>query len=332
MKEGECDKMKKVVVAIGGNAISRPGEKGTCKEQLEHIRTICKQLVQLVLNGLRIVITHGNGPQVGNILLQNEISAVEVPSMPLDVCVAESQGMIGYLIQQSLLQELHRAGKKLPVISLITQVLVDGRDPAFEKPTKPVGVFYSSDVASNLEKERGWRMISDAGRGYRHVVPSPEPVAIIESEVIKNLVEQGAIVIAVGGGGIPVVMQNGELAGVEGVIDKDLAAQRLAAEIDAETLLLLTDVEQVALNYGKPNQRFLERLTYSDGKKLQQEGHFASGSMGPKIEAALRHLEMGGKMAVIGKLDNAYLAATGSSGTRITLNDDVYPEGKPCGA
>lgn len=325
--------MKPIVVALGGNAISRAGEQGTAAQQLEHIRSTCRQLAHLILEGFKIVITHGNGPQVGSVLLQNELASSEIPPMPLDVCVAESQGMIGYMIQQSLIQELRRKGKKMPVVSLVTQTLVNLEDPAFGSPVKPVGPFYAPDVATRLAKERHWRVAPAGPRGWRRVVPSPDPLSIVESAAIRLLADQGAVVIAAGGGGIPVAWRNGgELSGVEGVIDKDLAAQRLAADIGAELLVLLTDVEGVAINFRKPGQRFLGCISASEVRRLQEEGHFASGSMGPKVEAALRHVESGGKAAAIGALDKAYLVVTGQSGTRITRAGNGYEEGMLCGA
>lgn len=312
--------VKGVVVAFGGNAISRPGEKGTFAEQLAHVKKTCRQLAQLIREGFKVVITHGNGPQVGSILLQNEAAAPGIPPMPLDVCVAESQGMVGYMIQQSLSEELHRAGQNTPVVSLITQVLVDPDDPAFGKPTKPVGPFYSGEEAEKLHMERGWQITQDGSRGFRRVVPSPWPAAIVEGGVIKELIDRGVIVIATGGGGIPVVRtKNGEIKGVEGVIDKDLAAQRLAADIGAEYLVMLTDIDRVAVNYKKPGQRFLDHIDLAEGRRLHREGHFAAGSMGPKVESALKHIEAGGELAAIGALENTYLVATGCSGTRVTL-------------
>lgn len=312
-----------MVIALGGNAILRPGEKGTHIEQLKHIRTISKQLVQLILMGYRLVITHGNGPQVGNLLLQNEKAGCQIPPMPMDVLVAESQGMIGYMIQQTLTSELKQIGKNYPVVSIVTQVLVKRSDPAFFKPTKPVGPFYGEKTAYQLREERGWHVEQDSGRGYRRLVPSPKPVGIVESDAIKKMLDQGLIVIAAGGGGIPVVSESkGELSGVEGVIDKDFAAQCLAAETGTEILVLLTGVDRVAINFGKPGQKFLNHLSYAEGKRLLQEGQFAAGSMGPKMEAALCHVKQGGEMSVIGSLDQACLVAAGSFGTRITLKGD----------
>ncbi|MHB8926984.1 MAG: carbamate kinase [Bacillota bacterium] len=309
-----------VVVALGGNAILKANQTGNFEEQLANVYETSGPIVSLLRQGYQVVVTHGNGPQVGNILIQNEEASKVVPAMPLDVCGAESQGLIGYMIQQALGNELKRAGLDRPVVSLVTQVLVDPADPAFQKPTKPIGPFYTEKRAQRLMAERGFKMVEDAGRGWRRVVASPEPMAIVEGPTIKALVAAGALVVASGGGGIPVVARDGRLEGVEAVIDKDLAAMRLAADLDAETLLILTDVRGVAVNYGKANQEFLKALTPAEGRAYMAEGHFKSGSMKPKVEAALRFVESssdGRRRAVIGSLDQAALAAKGQAGTLV---------------
>jgi len=245
-----------LVVALGGNAILQPGQKGTIEEQLKNVGVACRHLVEIISSRkYRIVITHGNGPQVGNVFLQNDLASSLIPSMPLDVCGAATQGTMGYMIQQTLANHLRTAGLQHNITTIVTQVVVDKNDPAFKKPTKPIGPFYDLAKAQKLRRDRGWVIISDSGRGYRRVVPSPRPLAIQETRIIKNMLANEEIVIAVGGGGIPVVREKDRsLRGIEAVIDKDLAAARLAGDINAEVLMILTDVEQVMLNYGSVNE------------------------------------------------------------------------------
>ncbi|MCW4051739.1 MAG: carbamate kinase [Candidatus Bathyarchaeota archaeon] len=311
---------RKVLVALGGNAILKYREKGTAEEQLGNVERTCEHLVRLIEDGYMIAITHGNGPQVGDILLKNEYSRDILPPMPLDFCGAQSQGMIGYMLQQSMRNEMSKAGLETPVVSLVTQTLVDRKDVAFDNPTKPVGSFYNRSAAEELRKgKEGWRMVEDSGRGYRRVVPSPEPREIVEKDAITTLFDAGVIVIAVGGGGVPVVQnEDGGLMGVEAVIDKDLGAQILANHIGADLLLLLTDVEKVSLNYGKPNQIDLDQMTVGDAVRYLKEGHFAPGSMAPKIEASIRFLKSKGERAVISSLEKARDALEGRAGTAIT--------------
>jgi carbamate kinase len=312
---------RKVLIALGGNAILKHEEKGTAEEQFENVRKTCVHLVRLIRDGYRIAITHGNGPQVGDILLKNELSRDDLPAMPLDVCGAQSQGMIGYMLQQSMCNELKKARIDLPVVSLVTQTIVDEGDEAFIHPTKPIGPFYSGSGAEGLRRERGWTMIEDSGRGYRRVVPSPSPREIVEKGTIRRLFEGGAVVIAVGGGGVPVVArEGGRLEGVVAVIDKDLGAQIFANVIGAETLLMLTDVSRVSLNYGKPDQLDLGEMTVAEAERYLREGHFAAGSMAPKVEAAIRFLKAGGERAVISSLEEASEALAGKAGT--TLRSD----------
>lgn len=309
---------KRVLVALGGNAILKHGEKGTAEEQFENVRRTCEHLVRLIEDGYRIAITHGNGPQVGDILLKNERSKDILPPMPLDVCGAQSQGMIGYMLQQSMRNEMKKAGVDVPVVSLVTQTLVDEGDIAFENPTKPIGPFYTPSEAERLRREKRWVMVEDSGRGYRRVVPSPQPQEIVERDTVRTLFESGAMVIAVGGGGIPVIAkEDGSLEGVVAVIDKDLGAQLFASDIGAEILLMLTDVEKVSLNYGKPDQVDLDQMTVAEAKRYSQEGHFASGSMGPKVEAAIKFVEAGGERAVISSLGMGRKALLGKAGTTI---------------
>jgi carbamate kinase len=312
-----------IVVAFGGNAIIRPGQKGTFEEQKANIASTCKYLINLIKEGYRLVLTHGNGPQVGNILLKNEMFHELVPPMPLDVIGSETQGYIGYAIQQVLGYELFKNGLDIPVATVITQTVVNGDDPAFQNPTKPVGPFYTEAKAKKLMEERGYRMVEDSHRGWRRVVPSPKPLEIIEWASIKSLVEAGTIVIAAGGGGIPVVRkEDGRLEGVEAVIDKDLAATILAKQVKADMLFLLTEVERVYLDYGLPTQREVARLTAAEAKRYLEEGQFPPGSMGPKIQAAINFVTNGGqgkkeRRAIIGSLAKAAEAVAGTSGTEI---------------
>ncbi|MDH5448408.1 MAG: carbamate kinase [Candidatus Bathyarchaeota archaeon] len=309
---------KKVLVALGGNAILKHKEEGTAEEQFENVRKTCEHLVWLIEDGYKIAITHGNGPQVGDILLKNEHSKDLLPPMPLDICGAQSQGMIGYMLQQSMRNEMNKAGINIPVVSLTTQAIVDKNDIAFKNPTKPIGPFYNSSEAEKLRREKEWVMVEDSGRGYRRVVPSPQPKEIVEKDVIRTLFESGAVVIAVGGGGVPVIVKNdGSLEGVVAVIDKDLGAQIFASDIGAEILLMLTDVEKVSINYGKSNQVDLDEITIVEAKRYLQEGHFALGSMAPKVEAAIKFLEARGEKAVISSLEMGRKALEGKAGTTI---------------
>ncbi|MGD9840461.1 MAG: carbamate kinase [Candidatus Bipolaricaulis sp.] len=310
---------KTVVVALGGNAILQPGQKGTFEEQYGNVHRTVEQLAAMVLSGnWRLVITHGNGPQVGNILLQQDAAKAVVPPLPMDVCGAESQGFIGYMIQQAFHNVLAHAGRgDIPVATIVTQVLVDKADPAFENPTKPVGPFYSVEEAKRLQAEKGWHVVEDAGRGWRRVVPSPDPKAIVEREAIRILVENRAIVVASGGGGIPVIKEDGTYRGVEAVIDKDLAGERLAEDVGAAVFLILTDVDRVRLNYKRPGEKVLDRLTVAEAKGYAQQGHFAKGSMEPKVKACVRFIEAGGERAVIASLAQAVEAAEGRAGTQV---------------
>lgn len=308
------------VVALGGNAILKPGQEGTAKQQIENVNETMEQIGEMVLSGIyKIVISHGNGPQVGNLLLQNEIAKEEVPSHPLDVCGAESQGFIGYMLSQNLDNVFNQNGREdIPVATVLTQTLIDGDDPAFEDPSKPVGPFYTEEAAERLSEEKDYDMIEDAGRGYRRVVPSPEPVAIVEKEPIRQLLAAHTVVIAAGGGGIPVVREGDKLVGREAVIDKDLATEQLAEDVGAEVLLILTDVENVYLNYNKPDQKPLNRVTVDKASDYLEEDHFSRGSMKPKVKAGIKFVESGGKKAVITSLDKVFEALDGKTGTTIT--------------
>jgi carbamate kinase len=311
--------MTKLVVAIGGNALLPPGEPADAAAQRRRIEATCARLADLVKEGHDVLLTHGNGPQVGNILLQNEESRHIVPPMPLDVCGAESQAQVGYLLGQALRNEFATRGIDRGVVCVITQVLVDASDPAFANPTKPIGPYYTREDEIVVKKAKGWKMVYDQRGGWRRVVPSPRPVQIVETDVIRHLVEDGGgrVVIAAGGGGIPVVRRGEKLVGVEAVIDKDLAAAVLGGAVGWTHLVIATDVPQVAVDFGKPTQRFLDRLPISEAKKHLAAGQFPPGNMGPKIEAAVTFIEHGGEQAVITDLDHLVPAVAGKAGTRI---------------
>lgn len=308
----------RVVIALGGNAILKPNQEATLDVQLENVKLSAELIAKIEELDYQIVLTHGNGPQVGNILRQNEEAKDVVPPFPLDVCNAESQGFIGYMLEQSLKNSLEIKGLTSNVVTLLTQTEVSAEDEAFEQPNKPIGIFYSEIEAKKIEKEKGWVMMEDAGRGYRRVVPSPQPKAIHGVDAIVKLLNQNTIVIAGGGGGIPVVRcQNGLLKGIEAVIDKDRTGKKLAEQIDADTFMMLTDVSNVYINYGKENQEKLETISVSQAQQYMDEGHFADGSMGPKMEAAIAFAKQG-KTAIICSLEEADLALSGQAGTRIT--------------
>ncbi|QSQ09072.1 Carbamate kinase 1 [Koleobacter methoxysyntrophicus] len=310
--------MRRVVVALGGNAILQPGQRGTFSEQFDNVKKASNEIIKLIDKGFKVVVTHGNGPQVGNILLQNEIAKKIVPPMPLFVCGAQSQGLIGIMLQQALREKLIENKIELSVATILTQVEVRDDDPAFKNPLKPIGPFYSEEEAREMIKQ-GVVMKEDAGRGWRRVVPSPDPIDIVEKHALKQLLSNNTLVIACGGGGIPVVKDpKGNYKGVEAVIDKDLAAEKLAESIDAELLIILTDVPKVAINYGKENQTDLGKVTAEEMRRYQREGHFKDGSMGPKVEAALRFVEYKKGTAVITALDKCEEALKGENGTVIT--------------
>jgi carbamate kinase len=305
------------LVAIGGNSLLRAGQRGTVAEQRENAAITARHLVRLIQHGCFIVLTHGNGPQVGAQLLRSEIAADQVSPEPLDICVADTEGSIGYMLEHALRDALADRQLALPVATVITQVVVDPRDSAFRHPTKPVGPFYPLAEARRRERELGWSVVEDAARGYRRVVPSPEPLEIVEIDVIRSLVHGGYLVIAAGGGGIPVVRRNGHLIGVEAVIDKDHASALLARLLGATTFMISTDVERVYLNYKRPNQQALERLTASEAQAYLEAGHFPPGSMGPKIGAAIHFLRSGGKEVIITAPERLLDALLGKTGTHI---------------
>ncbi len=307
---------KRAVIALGGNALIKEGQKGTIYEQFSNTRKSAKSIVQMIKNGWDVVITHGNGPQVGAILLQNKEAKNITPSMPLGICVAESEGFIGYMIQQCLSNTLKREHIDKSVIALITQVIVDEDDPSLSHPTKPIGPYYTEDEAKQMEKD-GIKMIKQP-RGWRMVVPSPDPQRIVESHIIRQMLDDGIIVIASGGGGMPVVEKEGwGLTGLEAVVDKDLASERLAEAIDADLLLILTEVEKVFLNFGTPDQKALDKVTLNELKKYYKEGQFPEGSMAPKILSAIRFLEAGGRKVIISHIDKGWEAVQEKTGTHI---------------
>jgi carbamate kinase len=307
---------KRAVIALGGNALVKEGQKGTIYEQFSNTRKSTKSIVQMIKNGWDVVITHGNGPQVGAILLQNKEAKNITPSMPLGICVAESEGLIGYMIQQCLSNTLKREHIDKSVIALITQVIVDEDDPSLSHPTKPIGPYYTEDEAKQMEKD-GIKMIKQP-RGWRMVVPSPDPQRIVESHIIRQMLDDGIIVIASGGGGMPVVEKEGwGLTGLEAVVDKDLASERLAEAIDADLLLILTEVEKVFLNFGTPDQKALDKVTLNELKKYYKEGQFPEGSMAPKILSAIRFLEAGGRKVIISHIDKGWEAVQEKTGTHI---------------
>ncbi|MGO9124881.1 MAG: carbamate kinase [Terriglobales bacterium] len=309
--------MKTMLLAVGGNSLIRAGEKGTVAEQRANAQRTAVQVVGLVRAGYRIVLTHGNGPQVGAELLRSERGASQVPGQPLDVCGAATQGEIGYLLQQSLQTELQLADLQVPVATVLTQSLVSPHDPSMSHPSKPIGPFYSRADAEERKRVFGWEIVEDAARGYRRVVPSPEPIAVIELEVIRDLIKQSVLVIACGGGGIPVVWRNGRLQGVEAVIDKDLASASLAAHLGADLLVISTDTDYVYLDYKKPTQRPLRRVEAAELEEYARAGHFPPGNMGPKVESVLRFLRHGGKEAIITSCENLCQAVVGSAGTHM---------------
>jgi len=312
---------KVAVIAVGGNSLIKDPKRVTVEDQEQALRETAFHIVDMVEAGWDVSIGHGNGPQVGYILRRSEIAAkVEgMHEIPLDVCGADSQGAIGYEFQQALQNELFRRGIKKNACTIITQMLVDQNDAAFKNPSKPIGSFMEEAEAKRREKEMGWSVVEDAGRGWRRVVPSPMPKDIVELVSVKTLIDAGVIVITVGGGGIPVVdAGNGSYKGVAAVIDKDFASSLLASEIKADLFLIATAVEKVAINFGKPNQKWLDKITLAEAKQYLAEGiHFAKGSMAPKIQAVVRYLEAGGKEALITNPENIGRALKGETGTRI---------------
>lgn len=313
--------MKKIVIALGGNALQEAGKPATAEAQLEVVEKTSEYIADIIGEGYKVIIAHGNGPQVGRIVLQNEYATPVSPAMPFDVCGAMSQGYIGYHIQQGLTKVLRSRGNKSEVATVVTQVLVDRNDPKFKNPSKPIGPFYTEEEAKKIADEKGYVMKEDAGRGWRRVVASPMPVEIEELSAVKCLVDNGFVVVTVGGGGIPVIRNDkGELEGTAAVIDKDLASEKLAEDLDADALVILTAVEKVSINYKKPDQKDLDKLTVSEARKYMAEGQFAPGSMLPKVQAAMSFAESKpGRVALITLLEKAAEGIEGKTGTRVQM-------------
>jgi len=312
------------VLAIGGNSLIRDKQHQTVLDQYIAARETCHHVVGMIRDGWNVVITHGNGPQVGFVLRRSELAAHELHEIPLDVCGADTQGALGYALQQNLYNEFHRLGMANEAVTVICQTEVDADDPAFSQPSKPIGSFMDSEMAAHRRRQ-GWDLVEDANRGWRRVVASPKPIRIVEMQAIKRLVEAGITVVTVGGGGIPVVAgADGNLTGVAAVIDKDLASALLANELGADLLIISTAVEKVALNFGTPAERFVDHLTATEARGHLAEGtHFAPGSMAPKIQAILDYLDRGGKQAIVTDPDNVELALAGKTGTRFTNDEGV---------
>ncbi len=311
--------MQTIVVALGGNALQEAKGPATAEAQLAVVKKTAALIAPLARDG-RLLVVHGNGPQVGRIVLQNEHSTAITPAMPFDVCGAMSQGLIGYHLQQGLGEALREAGIDKAAVTVLTQVVVDGADPGFQNPTKPIGPFYEEAEAGRIAGEKGWTLKEDAGRGWRRVVASPDPKRIVEIDAIRALTDAGFVPVCVGGGGIPVTeAADGTLSGTAAVIDKDLAAEKLAEDVNADTLLILTAVERISIRYGKPDQQDLARMTVAQAEQYIREGHFAPGSMLPKVQAALRFVKSGpGRRAIVTSLEKAAEALHGRAGTELT--------------
>jgi carbamate kinase len=310
---------KRIVIALGGNVIKLPRQRGTYGEQLASIRAASHHILEFIRQGFNVVITHGNGPQVGNLLVQQEAGGSQVPAQPMHICNAMTQGQMGYILQQTLMNELKSYNLSFNVVTMITQVLVDRHDPDFQHPSKPVGPFYDPATKEKLESEKGWRMkkvLPGGDTPFRRVVPSPDPIRILEVHALKKVVEAGMIVIASGGGGVPVILnEKGEFEGFEGVVDKDLAGEKLAEAVAADYFMVLTDVPKVKLGFGTPEEREIDRLNVEEARKYLKAGHFLAGSMAPKVLACIRFIEYGGEEAIITSLDRAWPAVQNQEGT-----------------
>ena len=310
---------KRIVIALGGNAIKLPRQRGTYGEQLASIRAASHHILEFIRQGFNVVITHGNGPQVGNLLVQQEAGGSQVPAQPMHICNAMTQGQTGYILQQTLMNELKSYNLNFNVVTMITQVLVDRHDPDFQHPSKPVGPFYDPATKEKLESQKGWRMkkvLPGGDNPFRRVVPSPDPIRILEVHALKKVVEAGMIVIASGGGGVPVILnEKGEFEGFEGVVDKDLAGEKLAEAVAADYFMVLTDVPKVKLGFGTPEEREIDRLNVEEARKYLKAGHFLAGSMAPKVLACIRFIEYGGEEAIITSLDRAWPAVQNQEGT-----------------
>ncbi len=311
-------KAKIALIAFGGNAILPENQKGLQEEQMHQAQKAAELMVQIIKKGYELIVVHGNGPQVGNLLIQMEEAANKIPPFSLDVCDAMTEGSMGFMLEKAIINELRRQSIDKDVATIITQVVVDKDDPAFEKPTKPIGPFYPKFRAQQLSRQKKWTMVEDAGRGFRRVVPSPRPIDIVPRRIVRDLVMSGRVVIAVGGGGVPVVINSrGLYEGVEAVIDKDYASSLLAREVGAELFIILTSISRVYYHYGRPDQRALPVITVGEAKKLLEQGEFPPGSMGPKIRAAIEYIEAGGKEVLITSASHLKSALINRSGTRI---------------
>jgi carbamate kinase len=307
------------VVAFGGNALLRPEDRGTHEEQIARAKQAARWLAEIVAQGYRLIVVHGNGPQVGNILIQAEEASTKVPPQSLDIAVAQTEGSMGFMLQQAIRNRLESIGRRGQVATVLTEVEVDVNDPAFKRPTKPIGPFFTRYRAEALERDLGWTMREDAGRGWRHVVPSPRPLRILNVATIVHILGHADVVIAAGGGGIPVVRgRDGQWRGVEAVIDKDFASALLAAELKADLYVILTGVSKVALDFGKPSEKTVDRLTITEAEGHLGAGQFPTGSMGPKIEAAIQFVRASGKEVLITDVEHLRDALAGKEGTRIT--------------
>lgn len=308
------------LIAIGGNSLIRHGQRGSISEQMENAAITCRHLAALIEQGHSLIITHGNGPQVGAQLIRSELASSQVYQLPLDCCDASTQGEMGYLLQNALRSALHSKGIPKPIVTILTQVVVDKNDSAFSNPSKTVGPFYSQKIAEERRRELGWVIVEDAARGYRRVVPSPQPLDIVELDVIEHCVNNGMIVIAVGGGGIPVVRENGIYRGVEAVIDKDRASALLAKKLNLKRFVISTDTDRVYLNFKQPNQIALDSISLAQAVQFQKEKHFLAGSMGPKMEAAIDFVSHGGEEVIITRPELLVEAMNGTAGTHLSMN------------
>jgi len=306
------------VIAVGGNSLIKDEKHKDIASQIQAASESMHHIADMIQQGWQVVVTHGNGPQVGYLLRRSELARDELHEIPLDICGSDTQGAIGYMFQQALYNEFLQRKMSKQAVAVVTQTVVDRNDPAFQNPSKPIGSFMSEDMARLRREKEGWAVVEDAGRGWRRVVPSPNPIRIVEADAIRDLIQAGYVVIGVGGGGIPVLEDEaGHLVGVEAVIDKDLGSALLANMIQADLFIISTAVEKVALNYSKPNQQWLDKLTLAEARQYLAEGHFAKGSMGPKISAIIRFFEKGGKQAIVTNPENISRALKGETGTLI---------------
>ncbi|MFO7866492.1 MAG: carbamate kinase [Candidatus Aminicenantes bacterium] len=314
-------KPKIALIAFGGNAILPQKQRGLQSEQMKNAQKAARLMIDVVKKGYELIIVHGNGPQVGNLLIQMEESINKVPPFSLEICDAMTEGSMGYMLEKNLVNALRKSSLDKDVATIITQVVVDKKDSAFQNPTKPIGPFYSKYRAQMLKRQKKWVMVEDAGRGYRKVVPSPQPIDVVPKRIIRDLVHSGRIVIAAGGGGIPVVINGrGFFQGVEAVIDKDFASSLIAYEAQADLFIILTDVPRVCLNFGTPEEKPLSKITVDDAKRFMKEGHFPPGSMGPKIKASIEYIDRGGREVLITSASHLKAALINRSGTRIVAS------------